>query len=166
VLPQVEAALGWETRLTVAGDLGDGVSLDRFRDNQRITLRGMVPDLAPLYDSHRLFIAPTRYAAGLPYKLYEAASYGLPIVATDLLRRQMGWQDGRDLTAVSHLDPGLFAEAIVTLYRDPDRWQALRDRALGRLQAEHDPDHYAEAVRAVLDGTAAAPRLRLAAESE
>lgn len=166
VLPLVEAQLGWETRLTVAGDLGDNVTLDRFRENQRVTLRGMVPDLEPLYDSHRLFIAPTRYGAGLPYKLYEAASFGLPVVATDLLCRQMGWENGRDLVAVSHHDPVGFAETIVALYRSRVRWQGLRDNALARLRAENNADDYAEAVRAVLDAAAAAPRLRLAAASD
>jgi glycosyltransferase involved in cell wall biosynthesis len=163
VLPHVEAALGWETRLTVAGDLGDDVSLERFRNHPRITLRGMVPDLAPLYDSHRLFIAPTRYGAGIPYKLYEAASFGLPIVATELLCRQMGWENGRDIVAVTHTDPVRFAETLVALYRDEQRWRTLRDNALERLRIANSLEAYAEAVRAVLDSTTTAPRLRLAA---
>ena len=166
VLPLVERQLGWETRLTVAGDLGDDVSLDRFRGNQRITLRGMAPDLASLYDSHRLFIATTRYAAGLPYELYEAASFGLPIVATELLCRQTGWRNGQDIAAVDHADPARFAEAIVTLYRDGARWQALRDSALERLRRENNLEAYTEAVGVVLDGTRAAPRLRLATVPE
>lgn len=166
VLPRVEAALGWETRLTVAGDLGDDVSLERFRNNQRITLRGMVPDLAPLYDSHRLFVAPTRYAAGIPYKLYEAASFGLPIVATELLCRQMGWENGREIVAAGNADPARFAEAIVALYRDQGRWQTLRDNALQRLRTENSVEAYAETVRAVLGSATAAPQLRLAVGGE
>jgi len=43
------------------------VDLARFRDHPRITLRGAVADTVPLYDSHRVFIASTRYAAGVPY---------------------------------------------------------------------------------------------------
>ena len=165
VLPLIEEALGWEARLTVTGDLGEGVSLDRFRDHQRITLCAMVPDLVPLYDSHRLFVAPTRYAAGIPYKCYEAASYGLPIVATDLLARQMGWDNGLDLVAVDHRDPARFAREVVALYRDPERWQSLRENALDRLLAENSAEGYAEAVGAVLGDTAGTPRLHLASVS-
>ena len=94
---RVEQALGWETRLTVAGFTDRRVSLARFREQPRITLRGMVEDIEPLYDAHRIFVAPTRYAAGMPYKVHEAASFGLPVVASELLRRQLGWQSGRDL---------------------------------------------------------------------
>jgi glycosyltransferase involved in cell wall biosynthesis len=151
VLPLIEEALGWETRLTIAGYIADGAALDRFRDHRRITLRGAVADMRPLYDAHRIFIAPTRYAAGTPYKVHEAASFGLPVVASELLRRQTGWQDGKELLAAPTTDPMLFAQQIVTLYRDRTLWQSLRDGALTRLAAENGRERYVEAVRAVLE---------------
>ncbi len=152
VLPLIERALRWETRLTVVGYTGEKVSLDRFRDNQRITLLGAVAHTERLYDTHRLFIAPTRYAAGTPYKIYEAASFGLPIVATDLLCRQMGWEDGVDLLTADSTDPAGFADRVVRLYRDPDLWQQLRDNALQRLRTENAQEQYATVVRTVLEG--------------
>ena len=151
VLPLIERALHWETRLTVVGYTGEKVSLDRFRDHQRVTLLGAVAQTQRLYDSHRLFIAPTRYAAGTPYKVYEAASFGLPVVATDLLRRQMGWEDGIDLLAAESTDPAGFAARVVRLYRDAELWQRLRDGALQRLSTENTREHYAAAIRSVLE---------------
>jgi glycosyltransferase involved in cell wall biosynthesis len=151
VLPLIEQALGWETRLTVVGYTAEKVSLDRFRRHPRVTLRGAVADLEPIYDTHRLFIAPTRYAAGAPYKVYEAASFGLPVVATDLLCRQMGWQGGIDLLAADSGSPDYFAELVVMLHREPAVWQRLRDNALQRLRAENGLEQYAAAIRAVLD---------------
>jgi len=150
VLPLIERALHWETRLTVVGYTGEKVSLDRFRDHQRVTLLGAVAQTERLYDSHRLFIAPTRYAAGTPYKVYEAASFGLPVVATDLLRRQMGWADGVDLLAADSTDPAGFAARVVRLYRDAALWQQLRDNALHRLRTENAREHYAAAIQAAL----------------
>ena len=105
VLPLVERELGYEARLTIVGSMGEGVDLDRFRDHSRITLRGEVVDTIPLYDAHRVFVAPTRFAGGVPYKVHEAASYGLPVVATELLREQLGWQSQRDLISASSSDP-------------------------------------------------------------
>jgi O-antigen biosynthesis protein len=105
VLPLVEQELGHETRLTVVGSMGEGVDLERFRDHARITLRGQVADTVPLYDAHRVFIAPTRYAAGVPYKVHEATSYGVPVVATELLRTQLGWEHERELLAADATDP-------------------------------------------------------------
>jgi GT2 family glycosyltransferase/glycosyltransferase involved in cell wall biosynthesis len=150
VLPLVQDTLGWETRLTIAGYMAEGVTLDRFRDHPRVSLRGPMPDMGPLYDAHRLFVAPTRYAAGTPYKLHEAASYGLPIVASDLLCEQTGWEDGRELLAAPRTDAQSFARQIVTLYGDRVRWQRIRDAALARLAAENGRERYAEALRAIL----------------
>jgi O-antigen biosynthesis protein len=151
VLPLVEQSLGWETRLTVAGHIDPAISLEPYRLHPRVTLRGAVDDVAPLYDAHRIFLAPTRYAAGLPYKVHEAASYGLPVVASDLLCRQLGWQDGRDLIAASTADPAEFARRIVALYRDEALWQTLRDNALERVRAENGRADYEAAVRKVLE---------------
>jgi GT2 family glycosyltransferase/glycosyltransferase involved in cell wall biosynthesis len=151
VLPLIERSLGWETRLTVAGYTSERVSLDRFRGHPRVTLCGAVVDTEPLYDAHRLFVAPTRYAAGIPYKVHEAASFGLPIVATDLLRGQLGWNDGIDLLAASSTDAGRFAELVVMLHRDQALWDRLRNNALQRLRAENAPEQFTSAVRSVLE---------------
>jgi GT2 family glycosyltransferase len=150
VLPLIERALRWETRLTVVGYTAPEVRLDRFKDHPRVTLRGVLADTEPLYDSHRVFVAPTRIAAGTPYKVHEAASFGLPVVATEVLRRQLGWNDGTDLLVASGNDPALFAQQVVRLYRDAALWQALRDAALERLRQENDAAGYAAAVESVL----------------
>jgi hypothetical protein len=150
VLPLVQAALGWETRLTIAGAAEDPALLERFRGHPRITLRGALADLTPLYDAHRIFVAPIRFAAGLPYKVYEAAARGVPVVASDLLRRQMGWEDGADLLSAPAADPAAFADRIVTLYRDAALWQRLRDAALARLAAENGPERMVAALRTLL----------------
>ena len=150
VLPLVEKSLTWETRLTIAGYNAPGVSLERFAHHPRITLRGSMADLGPLYASHRLFVAPTRFAAGAPYKVHEAASYGLPVVATALLRNQLGWSDGQEILAADASDPAAFAALIVRLYRDETLWFGLRAAALARLAAENDPERYPALLAAVL----------------
>jgi GT2 family glycosyltransferase len=150
VLPLIERALRWETRLTVVGYTAPEVVLDRFREHPRVTLRGVLADTESLYDAHRVFVAPTRIAAGMPYKVHEAASFGLPVVATELLRGQLDWQDGRDLLVAPATDPEQFARHVVRLYRDPALWQALRVAALERLRQENDAANYAAAITAVL----------------
>jgi glycosyltransferase involved in cell wall biosynthesis len=150
VLPLIERELAWETRLTVVGYTGSEVSLARFRDHPRVTLRGPVSDLEPLYNQHRVFIAPTRFAAGMPYKVHEAASFGLPVVATELLRRQLGWEHGRELLAADETDPAAFARHAVALQRDEGLWHHLRESALHRLRQDNDRAHYASAIREVL----------------
>jgi glycosyltransferase involved in cell wall biosynthesis len=153
VLPLVEQSLRWETRLVVAGYASDKVPLDRFRDHPRITLAGAVADLRPLYNAARIFVAPTRFAAGMPYKIHESASFGLPVVATEILRQQLGWDDGRELLAAD-ADPVRFAALVSGLYRDPALWQHLRDAALLRIGRENTPADYAAAIRGIMEPVA------------
>ncbi len=150
VLPLVEQELGWQTRLTVAGHVGEGVSLERFANHPRITLRGAVAATLPLHACHRVFVAPTRYAAGLPYKVSEAASFGLPVVATELLRGQLGWTDGEDILAAPAADPALFAAHVVALHRDEALWRHIRAGALARVARENDREHYVRALTDIL----------------
>lgn len=100
---------------------------------------GAVDDLVPLYDQARVFIAPTRFAAGTPAKLYEAAAHGVPIVATDLLARQLGWRPGEDLLASAVGDAAAFADNVVALYTQPELWARLRANALRRVEEECAP---------------------------
>jgi GT2 family glycosyltransferase/glycosyltransferase involved in cell wall biosynthesis len=152
VLPLVEQELRWKTRLTIVGYTAPSVDLSRFANHARVTLRGAVADLEPVYNQHRLFVAPTRFAAGIPYKIHSAASYGLPVVATEILRRQLRWRDGAEILTAADTDPAAFARHIVALSRSEALWQTIRAGALARLRAENSRPAYTEAVRAVLAG--------------
>lgn len=158
VLPIIEEALGWQTRLTVVGYTAEHVDLGRLRDHPRVTLRGAVANTVPLYDQHRVFVAPTRFAAGTPYKVHEAASFGLPVAATEMLRMQLGWESGRDLLVADSSDPTLFAQHVLALYADEQLWHTIRSAAAERIRNEHQPDRYTSALGAVLDPTAPLPR--------
>ncbi len=150
VLPAVEQELGYETRLTIVGTTAKGVTFERFEHHPRVTLKGELADIGSLYNAHRVFIAPTRFAAGAPYKVYEAASFGLPVVATDLLCNQMEWTSGSDMLCSGVSDPARFAAHIVKLYRDAELWQRIRANAAARIRAENGRDQYVRALQAVL----------------
>ena len=152
VLPLVEQELGWETRLTIVGYTAPSVDLSRFADHARITLRGSIADLEPVYNQHRIFVAPTRFAAGIPYKVHSAASYGLPVVATEILRSQLQWEDGSEILAAADTDPAAFASQILALYRSEDLWHTIRSGAFARLRAENSRAVYTDAVRNALAG--------------
>jgi GT2 family glycosyltransferase len=150
VLPLIEQQLGWETRLTIAGFATGDVDLSRFLDHPRVTLRGAMADMTPLYETHRVFVAPTRYAAGLPHKVHEAASHGVPVVTTELLRQQLGWESGRDLLSAEASNPVAFAEHVLALYRSETLWNALRAGAAERIRAECGREAFERVVAGVL----------------
>jgi glycosyltransferase involved in cell wall biosynthesis len=83
--------------------------------------------------------------------VYEAASFGLPVVATSLLRAQLGWHAGEEVLAADHADAEAFADHVLALYRDEALWQRVRDAALARIAADCAEAPYAERVRAILD---------------
>ena len=114
-----------------------------------------VDDLTELYERSRLFVAPTRYAAGIPIKLLDAAAHGLPIVCSDLLAEQVGWHDGRELLAAA--DSAGFAAATARVYSDEALWNALRAGALKRVVTEFNPDNFREALGGALN-TVLSPR--------
>jgi GT2 family glycosyltransferase len=140
------AELGETPVLHAAGHVASGVSLGDLAAHPGICWHGELDDLTPLYDQARMFIAPTRFAAGTPYKIYEAASFGLPCVATNLLATQLGW--GAELLTAD--DPNEFARQVARLYRDEALWKTLRANALSRLEREHSPEHFAARVAEIL----------------
>ena len=111
---------------------------------------GGVDDLTPHYARARVFVAPTRFAAGIPLKVIDAARHGVPVVATTLLAGQLGWQPGVELLAAD--DPARFAAAVAMLHDDAALWARIRAAALAAVVRDFDPGRFAATVRAVACG--------------
>ena len=161
ILPRLITLLIDPPKLTVIGYTAPGIDLSPFA-SRYVVLRGAVDDTTDAYNTHRLFIAPTRYAAGTPYKIYETAALGLPAIATSLLRDQLGWTEGVEITTAPINDPDAFATAISLLYQSEARWNAQREAALRRLEAENAPAPFNATVQSIL-ADALAPAARRAA---
>ena len=146
IFPIIRAKLGHSIPLTIAGVN----TSDRVRQLAAAPVRvtGQVPDLTPLYDSARVFIAPTRYSAGIPQKVHDAAARGVPIVATPLLASQLGWTDGSSLQIAG--DAETFAEKSIQLYTDEALWHRLREAAAERIRTECSPALFDERLRSVM----------------
>jgi len=104
--------------------------------NPRIRLYGQVPNdgLNAVLDQHRVFIAPTRFASGIPHKCHMAACSGLPIVCTDLLGEQLGWPQEVALSAPR--DARAFADACVRLHSDRQLWISQQAAALSAVRRD------------------------------
>jgi glycosyltransferase involved in cell wall biosynthesis len=114
-----------------------------------VEILGAVPELGDLYDAARVFVAPTRFSAGVPLKVYEAASRGVPVVATELLATQLGWEPDQELV-VSAAEPAAFAAAVARLYTDEALWRLVREAALARVQRECSEAVFAASVERAL----------------
>ena len=169
ILPELRRLLARpELRLRVIGlnrartiEALDGIDLD---------LAGLVDDVAPDLDRARVFVVPTRFAAGIPHKVHQAASLGIPVVATSLIAGQLGWQPEREILAAD--DASSFAAACARLHEDRELWESLREAALERIRAECSPARFRAEVRALIEAvpmrearrTPAPPPIRPAVE--
>jgi len=146
VFPIIRQKLG-EVPFTIAG-------LNRSKRLQALAqppvrMTGHLPTLDDLYATSRVFVAPTRYAAGIPHKIHEAAARGLPVVATTLLAIQLGWT-AQELALADTAEA--FASRCVELYTNREKWTSLREAAISRVREECSPRTFEEGVRRLLAG--------------
>ena len=147
IFPRLRAELDAEVKFLIAGSSHPEIM--RRLAGETVVFLGRVDDLTEHYNRARLFVAPTRFAAGVPLKIYEAAAHGLPVVATPLLASQLGWQTGTDL--LTGETAAAFAAACARLYRDPERWQDIRSNALRRMQDECSPAAFTAQLKRIVE---------------
>ncbi|WP_099349297.1 glycosyltransferase [Acetobacter aceti] len=148
--PELENILPENSRLIIAGHLGSGVSLSSFPQSERIKYLGEVEDLSVIYNSSRFFIAPTRYAAGIPYKIYEAAAYGIPIIASDIICNQMEWSIDSEIIQIKTDEMEISLEKIIHYYFNSELWETVRDYALSRIAKDNNIELYIKSIKNIL----------------
>ena len=116
--------------------------------SEYVHVLGRVDDLLSFYNHSRLFVAPSRYAAGIPIKVLEAVAHGLPAVVSPLLANQLGWQENQDLLVGR--DPEEFAKKVIALYSKRDLFYLLRQNGLDRIQREYGREHFVASLERVL----------------
>ena len=146
ILPRIRDTVGQQVSLTVAGP--HNVDSIRTVAARGVHILGRVEELTDLYDSARVFVAPTRYAAGIPHKVHEAAAYGLPVVATPILADQLGWRDLVELSVAG--DAESFARCCTELHEDSRLWRSIREAALDRVSKECSPERFEAALNRIL----------------
>ena len=142
VLPLVRAEIGTVT-VRVAGAVAP--QLGRRLSEAGVEVLGVVDDLVPLYDRARAFIAPTRFAAGIPLKVVEAAAHGLPVAVTSLLAEQLDWHQ-QALVHAPTGDARRLADACSTLLTDHRSWELVRAKALEEVVNRHTPEVFTTSV--------------------
>jgi len=145
IWPAVHRSTG--ATLVVAGYGTETISVEIT--DPTVDIVGAQQDLTPFYHRARVFVAPTRFAAGVPLKAYEAAAFGVPMVVSELLARQLEWTPGKELLSAG--DAVEFADACIRLYSDESLWESVRSNALLRVAADLTPEKFEASVVAVLE---------------
>ncbi len=96
---------------------------------------GFVPDVAPYFESCRVFVAPLRFGAGMKGKVGQSMSHGLPIVATKIGAEGMGLRHETEILIAD--GPQDFANSVNRLYSDEILWRKLSHNGLAHVEANY-----------------------------
>lgn len=118
--------------------------LERIEAVWPVVHLGAVPEVGPFLRSHRVLLAPTRFAAGMPHKVQHGIAMGIPVVTTELIASQMGWNSGEGLMASNNAHD--FASHISRLYNDPGLWEQVQAAGLSRISRECHPQRQLDAI--------------------
>jgi glycosyltransferase involved in cell wall biosynthesis len=101
-----------------------------------VKVTGYVENLKSYYEKSRIFVVPTRFAAGIPLKLLEAMSYGIPAVVTPLIASQLGLSEGDGFLIGK--DDADFAWKVTELYQNESLWYELQKKAIEYVEFNCD----------------------------
>lgn len=146
ILPAIRKKLGENVKFLVAGNIAPRIRAQL--ETASVSVLGQVEDLTDLYNNARLFVAPTRFSAGIPHKVHEAAAQGLPVVATSLIGTQLSWSHEQEILLAD--DEKGFAAECVRLYQGRQIWNRLRQNALMRIETECAPEAFLKCLKAIV----------------
>ncbi|WP_020467178.1 glycosyltransferase [Singulisphaera acidiphila] len=115
-----------------------------------VVLTGYVNDVSPFFDRARVFLAPHRFAAGVPYKVIEAMAAGLPCVLSPLLAQQLEVTDGAEALVGDGVDD--FRLKALRLHEDKALWLRIQQNALRLIRDRFDPAKMREALGNCIEG--------------
>lgn len=96
-------------------------------ESQDVIIKGYVENVADVYDSCRVFVAPLTSGAGLKGKVAGALAHGVPSVLSPIAAEGLGIADGREALVASA--PEEWVTAIAGLYKDPEQWARMSNQA-------------------------------------
>ncbi len=123
--------------------------------SEGVRLLGYVPDIDPVMNGCRVFVAPIRFGSGVNGKIGESLAYGLPVVTTTVGAEGWGFTDGEQVLIADA--PADFAEAVVRLYREAALWQRLSDGGYRHIAENNTPEVIARVINDSLMGGGAPP---------
>ncbi len=128
--------------------IGDASALpSEMRRLPGVEILGPMDDVAPYYGQARVFLAPTRFAAGIPLKVVEATRYHLPVVCTSLLAGQLEWRHEHEALVADTAEA--FARECLRLHDDAGLWESISRTAGKSYDARFSPEVFAGAVERI-----------------
>lgn len=97
-----------DTRFIIAGQRPVKKVMELASD--KVIITGFVKDLAAVYNSASIVVAPLRFGAGTQNKVLEAMAMGVPVVCSNIGFKGLGIASSEG--AIMQTDPRAFAESV------------------------------------------------------
>jgi len=123
ILPRIRAEVP-EATFTVVGRNPTSRVRD-MAERAGITVTGTVDDVRPFIAEGAVYVVPLRAGGGTRLKIFEALAMARPVVSTTVGAEGLGIGPGRHYVAAD--EPAAFADAVVSLLRDPARRHVIGD---------------------------------------
>lgn len=145
-----------DIRVVVAGER-PAASIRREIQKAGVTLIESPRDMRSIIAQATLSLAPMRCGSGVPIKVLEAWSVGVPVVATPWAVAGTSGRQGEDFRLVG-THPIEWVHAIEELLSDPIARQRLAENGRRRLEADYSREAVRNQILAVVESLAPAPR--------
>ena len=113
IFPQIKKEMSG-VRLIIAGQRP--IESVRRLANETIEVTGFVQDIAEMYNSASVVIAPLRFGAGTQNKVLEAMAMGVPVVCTDIGFKGLELISGQGVIHAPEKND--FIKAVISLLKD------------------------------------------------
>ena len=114
-----------------------------------VEVLGFVPDIAEIYQSSDVAIAPMRFGGGLKGKIAEAMSFGLPVVTNSACLVGFGLSPGMNVLVGD--DPGAFADAVVSVLTDKALYQKISENGWQFIKANFSEEVVATKLKQLIE---------------
>lgn len=126
-----------QLRLEIAG-ASPQPRIRRLVQDPAVTVTGFLPDLREAYERCDVFVAPMRAPGGVFNKIVDAMAAGRPVVTTSIGNEGIAAPPGEAVLVAD--DPIGFAEHVIGLLTNRDRWRRIADAGRRHVQAVYDWD--------------------------
>lgn len=123
ILPRIRATVPGTTFTVVGRNPTSRVR--EIAERAGCIVTGTVDDVRPFIAEGAVYVVPLRAGGGTRLKIFEALAMARAVVSTTVGAEGLGIGPGRHYVAAD--EPEAFANAVVSLLRDPERRHALGD---------------------------------------
>ena len=116
--------------------------------NSRITVTGWVKDCTSFFNSHKVFVCPLRFGAGMKGKIGQSMAHGLPVVSTSIGAEGIGLEHFHDSLITDDLTK--FAEYVYKLYTEKLLWCRIHSNSLNTLK-RYSPEETSNKIKSLLN---------------